>query len=137
MDREKGHTLPTLAATAIKIVEDARTEQLKPGLVAAHKESAFENDNIYKEVLLEAKELTETRNRAETALKDLKEALLANDRSENKVETLETQLKKSEEQVENLQRELAAIKEEKAEMEKILGEKTAKETLEAGKAVAK
>ena len=142
MDTEDGDTMITLAATAMKLAEDARTERLQTGLVASYKDLAAtrtdrENENIYKEVLLETSDLMDTRKRAETAIAQLKEALLANDRSENRIMTLETQVKKSEEQVENLQRELAAIKEEKAKMEKLLGERTAMETPEAVKGVAK
>lgn len=147
MDRDEGDITTTFAATAMKMTEDARMKRLQPGLVASHKELAStgtdrENEKIFKEVLLEERELWDTRKRAEAVTAELKQALLANGKLENmvktlenKVEVLETQVKKSEEQTEKLERELALVREEKANKEKSVREKTAKEGPEAGKDV--
>ena len=105
INTQKGHTTTTLAVTATKMAEDARKKRLQEVLVTFHKEFVSggtdrENEQIYKEVLWETRELTDTRKRAETAIAELKEARSAN-------EILEGRLKRSNEQVEKLQRELA------------------------------
>ena len=135
LDTEEGNTVIALAAAAMEMAEDARKERLQKHLASTGK--SFENVDFYREVLLESRDLMDTRKRAETALAELKEALLANGRLENKIKTLETQVKRPEERIEKLQRDLAVFREEKTEMEILLREKTAKETLEAGEGVAK
>ena len=134
---EEGESIAALAVIVMKKSKDAHTERLHTGLSTSHKDfiplgTDRGNEQIYQKALWETRELVDTRKRAENVTADLKEALLANERSENRVKTLETQLKRSEERVENLQRELAAIKEVKAEMEKLLGEKTAEKNAGGG-----
>ena len=126
----------------MKKAEDVRIKRPHSGFVASSQgfvsaQTDRENKQVYEQALWETRELSDTKKRAETVIVQLKEALLAKEGLENRVKTLETQVRNSEEQVENLQRNLAAIKEVKAKMEKLLGEKTAKETPEVCKGIAK
>lgn len=135
VDTEEGNTIIALAAAAMKMAEDGRKERLQKDLASTGK--SFENVDFYREVLLESRDLVDTRKRAETALAELKEALLANGRLENKIKILEAQVKRSEELIEKLQRDSAVVGEKETEIEKSLREKTAKETPEVGEGVAK
>ena len=131
-----------LAAAAMHMVEDTPQEGLKQDLAAAQKELAstkkdLENVRFYEKVLLQSRELLDAIKRAETAQPKLQEALLANGRLENKFRTVEGRVKSSDEQVGKLQREVAVLKEENAEMKKLLRLKTAKETVEASDGLAK
>ena len=132
---EEADTVTELAAAAVNMAEKAQKERVEKDLAASlEKHQSTETDlgnyQIYKEALLESRDLSDARERAESAPAEVKEISLAN-------ETLEDKLKRLEQQVEDLQQKLAVVREEKAEMEKLVREKMAKETPEAGKVVAK
>ena len=126
-----------LAAAAMQMAEDARKERLQQDLAAVQKELAFtksdlEDVRFYEKILLQSRDkaacaLADTNKRSKAAHAKVKEALLANGKLENKCRSLEGQLNRANEQVEELQRELVLVREEKAETEKLLVKKTAKE----------
>ena len=124
-----------LATSAMQLVEEAPKERLKQDLKAAQRELAstkmdLENVQFYEKMLLQLRDLADANERAKTAHAELQEALLANGRLVSKFRTLEGRLKSADEQVEKLQRQVVTLMEEKAEMEKLLGQKTAKEMAE-------
>ncbi|KAL9076175.1 MAG: hypothetical protein Q9161_001222 [Pseudevernia consocians] len=138
-DTEAANMMRKLAAAAMQLVEDApkgRLEQrLEQDLKAAQRELAstkmdLENVRFYEKMLLQVRDLADANERAKTAHAELQEALLANGRLENKFRTLEGRSKSADEEVEKLQRQVITLREEKAEMEKLLRQKTAKERAE-------
>ncbi len=131
-----------LAAAAMHMIEDVPQERLKQDLAAAQKELAstkrdLENVRYYEKVLLQSRELSDAVKRADTTQAKLQEALLANGRLENRFRTVEGRLKSSDEQAKKLELEVGALKEENAQMKKLLGQKTAKEIVRAGDGFAK
>ncbi|KAF6233880.1 hypothetical protein HO173_008092 [Letharia columbiana] len=147
-DREEVDTMRKLAEAAINLARKARKEQLEHGLAAVQKELAFtkndlENVRFSEKIYMQSTEkvmqsrdklvraLADADKRTETARAEVKEALLAQGKSENKSRALELQLKRADEQVEKLQQELAVIR-EKEEKGKLLGKKTAMEKADGG-----
>ncbi|CAD6566323.1 MAG: hypothetical protein ASARMPREDX12_008181 [Alectoria sarmentosa] len=136
-DTEEADDMSKLAAAAIQMAEDAHTERLEQDLAAIQKELAFtksdlEDVRFYEKILLQSRDkaacaLADANKRSKAADAEVKEALLANGKLENKCRTLEGQLNRANEQVEELQRELVLVREEKAKTEKLLVKKTAKE----------
>lgn len=132
-----------IATAAIKMAKQAAKEQLKQDLGAAQKELAFTNNDLenlrlYQKTLEQSRDkatsaLADANKRTETANAKVEEALLANGKLANKCRSLEGELNRAGGQVEKLQLELAVVRKEKAEMEGLLGDKTAKKTAEPGK----
>lgn len=132
---EEVNAMRELAAAAVHMAEQAQEKRMENDLSASlqkHRstETDLKNYQMYKEALMEFRDLARVRERPESAPAEVKEIPLAK-------ETLESKLKRLEQRVEDLQQELAVVREEKAEMEKLLHEKIAKETPKAGRGVIK
>lgn len=135
-----------LAVAALKLAKKVQKERLEQDCATAQKELALtkndlENVRFYEKILLQSRDkaanaLADANKRTETAQAEVREALLANSRLDNKYKTLEGRLKRADAQVEKLQRELTIAREEKEEMEKLLGKKTAMEMAKGGDGVA-
>lgn len=125
-----------LAAAAVKMEKDIRKKQMKEDHSEALKQLAITRNDLevahdFEKDLVRSRDkairaLVDANKRADTAGAEVKEAQSANSRLENKFRTMQGLLEKRDELVEKLQGDLTVIRGEKAEMEKLLREITAK-----------
>ena len=135
-DKIEVDRMKMIAAAAAKLEKDARKKRMEEDFADVQKQLELTKFNL--DIARDSeKRILYSQDKAERALvdarKEIEEARLANGRLENKLRILQGLFKRKDEQIEKLQQELVVTKEAKAEMERLLERKTAKETAKVDK----